>query len=84
MPEDTRAVLKELATVVPTAIISGRCLEKVESFVQLKELFYAGSHGLDIKGPQEGQYALVDPTTCDYQVGPIGDKPVRIFPTRDQ
>jgi len=67
MPEDTRAVLKELATVVPTAIISGRCLEKVESFVQLNELFYAGSHGLDIKGPQEGQYALVDPTTCDYQ-----------------
>ena len=67
MPEDTRAVLKELAALVPTAIISGRCLEKVEGFVQLKELFYAGSHGLDIKGPQEGQYALANMSNCDYQ-----------------
>jgi hypothetical protein len=35
----------------PTAIISGRGREKVESFVRLPELFYAGSHGMDIVGP---------------------------------
>jgi len=36
----------------PTAIISGRGREKVESFVQLPELYYAGSHGMDIVGPR--------------------------------
>jgi trehalose-6-phosphatase len=36
----------------PTAIISGRGREKVEGFVKLKELYYAGSHGLDIVGPR--------------------------------
>eukprot|EP00976_Prorocentrum_cordatum_P092483 1188964-Prorocentrum_minimum.AAC.4 len=67
MPEDTRAVLKELAALVPTAIISGRCLETVEGFVKLKELFYAGSHGLDIKGPEEGQYTHAGASNCEYQ-----------------
>ncbi len=40
-----------MARLFPTAIISGRGREKVENFVQLKELYYAGSHGMDIAGP---------------------------------
>ncbi len=47
-----RATVRNLARAFPTAIISGRGREKVEAFVQLKELFYAGSHGMDIAGPQ--------------------------------
>ncbi len=47
-----RAVVKAVARLFPTAIISGRGREKVEAFVQLKELFYAGSHGMDIVGPK--------------------------------
>ena len=46
-----------------------RCVEKVVNFVQLGELFYAGSHGLDIQGPCEGLCALKDPSLCSYQVG---------------
>ena len=46
-----RATVRSLAELFPTAIISGRGRSKVEGFVQLPELFYAGSHGLDIKGP---------------------------------
>ena len=49
-----RKVVKAVASIFPTAIISGRGREKVESFVQLKELFYAGSHGMDIAGPKVG------------------------------
>eukprot|EP00892_Ulva_mutabilis_P007909 jgi/Ulvmu1/5490/UM023_0026.1 len=46
-----RTIVKEVGRTFPTAIISGRGRLKVEDFVQLDELFYAGSHGLDIKGP---------------------------------
>lgn len=46
-----RAVVKDLATCFPTAIISGRARPKVYEFVQLSELYYAGSHGMDIAGP---------------------------------
>mmetsp|Transcript_172 Transcript_172/g.543 ORF Transcript_172/g.543 Transcript_172/m.543 type:complete len:301 (-) Transcript_172:64-966(-) len=52
MPDSMRQVVKEAATLFPTAIISGREREKVFSFVQLQELYYAGSHGLDICGPR--------------------------------
>jgi len=47
-----RAAVRATARLFPTAIISGRGREKVESFVQLKELYYAGSHGMDIVGPR--------------------------------
>ncbi|KAG0467732.1 hypothetical protein HPP92_018722 [Vanilla planifolia] len=51
MSEAMRATVKDVAKYFPTAIVSGRCREKVFSFVQLSELYYAGSHGMDIKGP---------------------------------
>ena len=47
-----RAAVRRVAQLFPTSIISGRGREKVEGFVQLKELFYAGSHGMDIVGPK--------------------------------
>ena len=46
-----RLAVQKVAQTFPTAIISGRGRGKVEAFVQLQELYYAGSHGLDIKGP---------------------------------
>lgn len=47
-----RSVVRSVAQLFPTAIVSGRGREKVEQFVQLSELFYAGSHGMDIAGPK--------------------------------
>ncbi len=47
-----RDAVKSVARLFPTAIISGRGREKVEGFVQLRELYYAGSHGMDIIGPK--------------------------------
>ncbi|CAH9096681.1 unnamed protein product [Cuscuta europaea] len=49
-----RAAVKSLASYFPTAIVSGRSINKVYSFVQLPELYYAGSHGMDIIGPSRG------------------------------
>lgn len=46
--------MRKLARYFPTAIVSGRCRDKVYNFVRLAELYYAGSHGMDIKGPSKG------------------------------
>ncbi|KAG1668730.1 hypothetical protein FOA52_014276 [Chlamydomonas sp. UWO 241] len=53
LSEEMRGVIRKLAHSFPTAIISGRGREKVENFVQLRELYYAGSHGMDIAGPPD-------------------------------
>ncbi|XP_058179530.1 probable trehalose-phosphate phosphatase J [Rhododendron vialii] len=54
MSDAMRATVRKLARHFPTAIVSGRCRDKVYSFVRLAELYYAGSHGMDIKGPSKG------------------------------
>ncbi|WVZ66744.1 hypothetical protein U9M48_015928 [Paspalum notatum var. saurae] len=46
-----RDAVRGVAEHFPTAIVSGRCRDKVFNFVKLAELYYAGSHGMDIKGP---------------------------------
>ncbi|PHU18056.1 putative trehalose-phosphate phosphatase J [Capsicum chinense] len=54
MSDAMRGTVKNLARYFPTAIVSGRCRDKVYNFVQLAELYYAGSHGMDIEGPSKG------------------------------
>ncbi|CAN6916441.1 unnamed protein product [Brassica oleracea var. botrytis] len=54
MSKEMRRTVRKLAKCFPTAIVSGRCREKVYNFVKLTELYYAGSHGMDIKGPEQG------------------------------
>ncbi|KAG9141856.1 hypothetical protein Leryth_013972 [Lithospermum erythrorhizon] len=54
MSDAMRATVRKLARYFPSAIVSGRCRDKVYSFVRLAELYYAGSHGMDIKGPSKG------------------------------
>lgn len=51
MSETMREAVKKAAECFPTAIISGRSRDKVFEFVGLPELYYAGSHGMDIMGP---------------------------------
>lgn len=48
MSPEMRAAVKNVAKFSPTAIVSGRSRDKVLDFVKLKELYYAGSHGMDI------------------------------------
>ncbi|KAK6918233.1 Trehalose-phosphatase [Dillenia turbinata] len=51
MSETMRAAVREVARQFPTAIISGRRRDKVYDFVKLNEIYYAGSHGMDILAP---------------------------------
>ncbi|PIN26674.1 Trehalose-phosphatase [Handroanthus impetiginosus] len=48
MSNDMRFALKGVAKYFPTAIINGRSRNKEYELVGLKELYYAGSHGMDI------------------------------------
>ncbi len=56
-PEDAllsdgmRDILKKLAAKCAMAIVSGRDREDVKNMVGLEQLYYAGSHGFDISGP---------------------------------
>ncbi|GMI67955.1 trehalose-6-phosphate phosphatase I [Hibiscus trionum] len=53
MSKKMRKTVRKVAKCFPTAIVSGRCRDKVYNFVKLAELYYAGSHGMDIKGPEK-------------------------------
>ena len=51
MTDDMKTLVKELATKFTIAIISGRGLKDIENRVGLKEIYYSGSHGFEISGP---------------------------------
>ncbi|WP_025605976.1 trehalose-phosphatase [Pontibacter actiniarum] len=46
-----RETLQRLAAACPVAVVSGRDRANVEQLVQLENVYYAGSHGFDISGP---------------------------------
>lgn len=50
---EMRDAVRELATLCPVAVVSGRDRADVEERVGLGEIIYAGSHGFDIKGPAD-------------------------------
>lgn len=56
LPEATRAAIRDLASVVPVAVVSGRDLADVRRLVDLEGLWYAGSHGFDIVGPDGARH----------------------------
>ncbi|KAG4940162.1 hypothetical protein AAZX31_16G024000 [Glycine max] len=68
MSDVMRAAVCEVANCFPTAIVSGRSKDKVYEFVKLENVYYAGSHGMDISTPsgsskyeeQEHQIKAVD------------------------
>lgn len=59
--EETRAALTTLAASRPVAIVSGRSNEKLQSFLGLDSLYFAGSHGVNIVGPSGEHVQGPDP-----------------------
>jgi trehalose-phosphatase len=51
LPEDMGAALARLAARCAVTIVSGRDLERLRSLVGLEGVWYAGSHGMEIAGP---------------------------------
>jgi trehalose-phosphatase len=50
--DDMREVVKDLSDQCTVAIVSGRDRPDVQERVGLDNIYYAGSHGFDIKGPE--------------------------------
>lgn len=48
---EMRKLVQELAEIYPVAVISGRGMADVKQRVDLPDLYYAGSHGYEISGP---------------------------------
>ncbi|CAD6217030.1 unnamed protein product [Miscanthus lutarioriparius] len=67
MSEEMREAVRRVAEHFPTAIVSGRCRDKVFNFVKLTELYYAGSHGMDIQGPANHLQATAE--VVHFQAG---------------
>ncbi|KAK8717311.1 hypothetical protein V6N13_044583 [Hibiscus sabdariffa] len=67
MSKKMRKTVRKLAKCFPTAIVSGRCRDKVYKFVKLAELYYAGSHGMDIKGPKKRSKSNKDTESVLFQ-----------------
>ncbi|MEJ8804553.1 trehalose-phosphatase [Pontibacter sp. H249] len=53
LSDGMRNTLQHLAQVCSVAIVSGRDRADVAKLVQLENLYFAGSHGFDISGPDE-------------------------------
>lgn len=49
--EEMKDLVKQLAIKFPLAIVSGRGLEDVSQKAGIKNIYYAGSHGFEISGP---------------------------------
>lgn len=57
--EAMKQTVKKLATIHTVAVVSGRMREDVQNLLGIQGIFYAGSHGFDIKGP--GGFAMIHP-----------------------
>jgi trehalose 6-phosphate phosphatase len=53
LDENTRQTLEKVAGKWVVAVISGRDLQAIQNFIQLDNVYYAGSHGFDISGPAD-------------------------------
>lgn len=54
IPKETKEILEELSSKpnCKLAIISGRSLKDIKDKIELKDIIYAGNHGLELEGPK--------------------------------
>jgi len=57
--QEMKQAVIELSKIHTVAVVSGRMREDVQNLVGIKGIFYAGSHGFDIKGP--GGFTMIHP-----------------------
>ncbi|VFR02220.1 unnamed protein product [Cuscuta campestris] len=82
MSDEMRAAVKNIALHFPTAIISGRNRDKVSELVGLSELYYAGSHGMDIAFPPKNEVSYINPD-CIKSTDENGEEVCVFQPARE-
>ena len=58
LSDDMRKVINEVSKLCQTAIVSGRGMDDVKKRVKIEDLYYAGSHGFEISGPNNFYYEI--------------------------
>jgi trehalose 6-phosphate phosphatase len=53
------SIVDRLTALYPTSIVTGRRLETIQNFIHLPSLYYAASHGFDIRGPENHYFYQV-------------------------
>ncbi|XP_047319323.1 trehalose-phosphate phosphatase B-like [Impatiens glandulifera] len=81
MTPQMQKTLKKVVQCFPTAIISGRGREKVRDFVELDNVWYAGSHGLDIAAPLQS-FKYGDPKHQTRVLDKMGNEIVLFQPAK--
>jgi len=79
MTDEMRDAVRAVAEHFPTAIVSGRGRDKVFNFVRLAELYYAGSHGMDIQGPTADSNHHLAPNKEEEQTRSVLCQPASDF-----
>ncbi|KAK0603380.1 hypothetical protein LWI29_004342 [Acer saccharum] len=82
MSDAMRVAVREVANLFPTAIVSGRCIDKVHGFVKLDNVVYAGSHGMDIWTPT-GSLKYGDVGQQTKSIDEQGNKVVKFQPAQE-
>ncbi|KAJ4837298.1 hypothetical protein Tsubulata_026373 [Turnera subulata] len=78
MSDEMRSAVEEVGYMFPTAIVSGRRRNKVEEFVQLKNVTYAGSHGMDILTSSGSLSGL------QHQIREVDEKVLKVLKERTE
>uniref|UniRef100_A0A2N9I6W0 Trehalose 6-phosphate phosphatase n=1 Tax=Fagus sylvatica TaxID=28930 RepID=A0A2N9I6W0_FAGSY len=83
MTNAMRSAVREVGKHFPTTIISGRSRDKVFKFVQLNNIYYAGSHGMDISTPSSVSLQNGDHKYQTRAIDEKGNDMVNFSPARD-
>ncbi|CAL9757803.1 unnamed protein product [Musa acuminata subsp. burmannicoides] len=84
MSNAMRTAVKNVAKYFSTAIVSGRsCHKVVYKFVKLGELYYAGSHGMDIMGPVIKNESISDLPGCTISIEEQGNEVILFQPAKE-
>ena len=72
---EVSSLLQRLADRHPTAIVSGRAVEKLQSWAPVRGLYYAGSHGFEIVGPNKSTLNYTVASTLLPELRLVGSSP---------
>eukprot|EP00456_Euglypha_rotunda_P027115 TRINITY_DN2171_c0_g1_i4.p1 TRINITY_DN2171_c0_g1~~TRINITY_DN2171_c0_g1_i4.p1 ORF type:complete len:313 (-),score=37.60 TRINITY_DN2171_c0_g1_i4:11-949(-) len=61
-----RKDIRTLAQKYSTAIVTGRKFSNIHNLLRLDHLYYAGSHGFDIRGPRSGSLEILKQVADDF------------------
>jgi len=67
LSDSMRKDIRKLSKKYVTSIVTGRRFDNIYNLIRLNTLYYAGSHGFDIRGPRSGSMEILKQVADDYR-----------------